>query len=76
MLDSIFEIPLLKYNGETDQYLFKDVNTVYSLQLYQVEHEMAINKTSSKTLLPGQKPFNPKIVSQHSIQISEDSELD
>ena len=35
VLDSIFELPLLKYNGETDQYLFKDTNTVYSLQVYQ-----------------------------------------
>jgi hypothetical protein len=32
------EVPLLKYNGETDQYLFKDINTVYSLQVYQLEH--------------------------------------
>ena len=36
LMDSIFELPLLKYNGETDQYLFKNMNTVYSLQLYQV----------------------------------------
>lgn len=36
VLEAIFEIPLLKYNGETDQYLFKDLNTVYSVQVYQV----------------------------------------
>jgi hypothetical protein len=40
VLDSIFEIPLLKYNGETGQYLFKDLNTVYSLQVYQPDHEI------------------------------------
>ena len=38
LLDSIFEIPLLKYNGETGQYLFKDLNTVYSLQVYLPDH--------------------------------------
>lgn len=35
-VNSIMEIPLLKYNGETDQYLFNDNNTVYSLQIYQL----------------------------------------
>ncbi len=38
VLDSIFELPLLKHNAETDQYLFKDTNTVYSLQLYQDDY--------------------------------------
>ena len=33
--ESILNISNLKYNGETDQYLFKDMNTIYSIQLYQ-----------------------------------------
>jgi hypothetical protein len=79
VLDSIFEIPLLKYNGETDQYLFKKMNTVYSLQVYQVEYEMKVEKPSSKKMIDGsnhQKPPDQNMLSTHSIQISDNNESD
>lgn len=54
------------------------MNTVYSLQVYQVEHEMTVDKPSSKKMINGLKPQKPNdqnMLSTHSIQIS-DNESD